>query len=141
MSPCRAAYNRASWCADALVPAAAPAACARAPGTGSSRRSRAPARSPAGRDRARSRPELLLEFRIVRELEGLGDVRLQIVLGPDALHRRVRDADMAAHAAHAPAAAALGRTRGLGDDASDFGRGQGWLAAPPAFVRQPFEPR
>src|SRR2546421_490851 len=59
MSPCRAAYNRASWCADALV----------------------------------------------------------------------------------PAAAALGRTRGLGDDASDFGRGQGWLAAPPAFVRQPFEPR
>ena len=67
-------------CGAASAQAAAQAACASAPGTGSSRRSK--------HQRFRWRvevepdhvPELLLEFRIVRELEGLGDVRLQLVL-------------------------------------------------------------
>src|SRR5271166_6288252 len=85
-------------------------------------------------------PELLLEFWIVRELECLGDVRFQIVLRPDALHRAGRDADMAAHAAHAPAAPALRWTRGLGDDAGNLGLGQGWLTALATSVRQAVEP-
>ena len=42
-------------------------------------------------------PKLLLELRIVRELEGLQTMRLQVVLRPDALHRTGRDAGVTAH--------------------------------------------
>src|SRR3974377_637842 len=58
-------------------------------------------------------PEFGLKIWIVRELKDLDDVRFELALRPDPLHRAVRDADVATHAAHAPAVPVLGRTRDL----------------------------
>src|SRR5208283_3131771 len=76
-------------------------------------------------------PKLLLESWIVRQLERLDDVRLQVVLRPDALHAARRDAGVAGHAAHAPAASPFRRTGDLGHDALDLFHRQRRLAATP----------
>ncbi len=53
--------------------------------------------------------DLGLEGRIGGELEGLGAVRLQAQLGPQAVHRGGAHATGRRHAAHAPVGRALGR--------------------------------
>ena len=79
-------------------------------------------------------PEFFLELRIVRELEGPGDMRLQLILRPDTLHRAVRYADMTTHAAHAPALAAFRRPRHLANDPANLRLRYGRAAAPSWLV-------
>ena len=75
-------------------------------------------------------------------------MRLQLVFCPDTLHRAVRHAGVAAHAAHTPALAAFWRLGDLGNDPGNLGLGDGWppaaarpvLKAAKAFLLEPLGP-
>ena len=61
-------------------------------------------------------PELGLELRVVRQLEGPGEMRLDRVGGPQPLHRRLRHACGLGHRAHRPAGPSRRRLRRPADD-------------------------
>ena len=61
-------------------------------------------------------PELGRKLRVVRQLEGAGEMRLDRVGGPEPLHRRLGDPRGPGHRAHRPARAPGRRLRRAGDD-------------------------
>jgi hypothetical protein len=86
-------------------------------------------------------PEFLFESRVVRQLEGLHAVRLDVIAGPDALHGTRRNASVPRHRTNTPTAPARRRTRRLGDDARHLRRRNRSLAAAARFVGKSVQAR
>ena len=84
-------------------------------------------------------PELRDEVRIVRHLEGLGQVRFDPAPVPDRAHGVPGDADGSGHAPRGVARASSGRRRGLGYDSLHRPFRNRCRPAPPGFLFEPGE--
>jgi len=81
-------------------------------------------------------PELRLELRVARELEGARAVGLEVVGPPQPMHGPDRNAGVPRHGAHRPAGVALGRAGDFGEHARLLVHLQGALAPAPFPVLQ-----